>query len=88
MTVRKIRESERWKGRRKAKSAPQPDWGLVYREQVRLRRCDSPAGDEECRLRALEFTVNAYRAHQGRACSLEQAGAAVRAAIATKGKTS
>jgi hypothetical protein len=62
---------------------PEPGLAAVYREQLRLRRCDSAAADEEGRLRALEFTVNAYRSHTG--ADLEAAKAAVLSAIAAKG---
>jgi hypothetical protein len=64
---------------------PEPNWSL-YSEQVRLRRCDSPAADEEGRLRALEFTIRSYCAHHG--CDLDTAKATVLAIIAAKGNRS
>jgi hypothetical protein len=60
---------------------PPRDLAIIYREQLRLRRCDSAAADEEGRLRALEFTVNAHMARSG--ASLAESAAAVRAAIET-----
>jgi hypothetical protein len=71
--------------------APEPDLALIYRERLKQTRCDSAQGDEEAKLRAIEHVVSVYRAHcarRGRACTLEEATAAVKAAIARKGKTS
>jgi hypothetical protein len=63
---------------------PEPDWALVYLERLKLSGLD--AVREEPRLRAIEFTVSEYRKYHG--VDLETAKAAVRTAIALKGKTS
>jgi Domain of unknown function (DUF927) len=44
---------------------PEPDLRLVYSEQLKLRRCEDAAGNEEAKLRALEFTINFHRDRSG-----------------------
>jgi hypothetical protein len=61
---------------------PQPDLRLVYSTQLKLRRCDDVAADEEGRLRALEFTVNFHRERTG--CDVETAKQVVMEALAMK----
>ena len=56
---------------------PELDYGLVYSERLKLLGGD--ADKEEPRLRAVEYVINFYRSHHD--CSLEDAKAAVRAAI-------
>jgi hypothetical protein len=56
----------------------QPDFGLVYRERLKLLRRNVP--EEEARARAYDFTVSVCREHSG--CDLEKAKSLVRAAIA------
>jgi hypothetical protein len=56
---------------------PEVDYGLVYSERLKLLGGD--ADKEEPRLRAVEYVINFYRSHHD--CSLEDAKAAVRAAI-------
>jgi hypothetical protein len=62
---------------------PEPDFGLIYSERVKLLRRD--VDEAEARARAYEYAVGAYRAH--RACDLEEAKRAMRAAVIAKGKT-
>jgi hypothetical protein len=56
---------------------PAVDYGLVYRERLKLHGGD--ANKEEPQLRAVEYVVNFYRSQHH--CSLEDAKAAVLAAI-------
>jgi hypothetical protein len=56
---------------------PEVDYGLVYSERLKLVGGD--ANKEEPRLRAVEYVINFYRSHHD--CSLEDAKAAVTAAI-------
>jgi hypothetical protein len=56
---------------------PDPDFGFVYRERLKLAGLD--ANEEEPRLRAFEATVNLYRSNRG--CDLETAKLVVFAAI-------
>ena len=56
---------------------PEIDYGLVYRERLKLLGGD--ANKAEPRLRAVEYVINFYRSHHD--CSLEDAKAAVTAAI-------
>jgi hypothetical protein len=56
---------------------PAVDYGLVYRERLKLLGGD--ANKEEPRLRAVEYVVNFYRSHHH--CSLEDAKAAVMVAL-------
>jgi hypothetical protein len=58
---------------------PQPDLRLVYSTQLKLRRCEDAAGDEEGQLRAFEFTVNFHRERTG--ADLETAKQAVMTAL-------
>jgi hypothetical protein len=53
------------------------DFGRIFAEQLDLRIPD--AGVEEGRLRAREYVINFYRSHHS--CSLEEAKAAVMAAV-------
>jgi hypothetical protein len=59
---------------------PQPNLRLVYASQLKLRRCDDAAGDEEARLRAFEFTVAFHRERTG--CDVATATQAVTTALA------
>jgi hypothetical protein len=61
--------------RKPPEPAPGPDLAALYREQLRLRRCDNAAADEEGRLRALEYTIRLYRLRTG--ADLESAKRAV-----------
>jgi hypothetical protein len=63
---------------------PQVDYGLVFRERLKLLGGD--AAKEEPQLRAMEFAVNFYRSNHTD-CSFEGGRAAVLAAIATKEMT-
>jgi hypothetical protein len=58
---------------------PQPNLYLVYTMQLKLRRCENPADDEEAQLRAREFTVNFHRAHTS--CDFETAKQAMTDAL-------
>jgi hypothetical protein len=56
---------------------PEPDFGLVYAERVKLLARD--VSDDEARAWAYDFTVGAYRNHCG--CDLEAAKRAVLSAV-------
>jgi hypothetical protein len=64
---------------------PEIDYRLVFETHLKLIRGNYPDGAEEPRLRAVEHAVNAYRSHHN--CSLEDAKAAVLAAIARAKET-
>lgn len=60
---------------------PQIDYALIYETHFKLTRGNYVGDSEEPHVRAIEFTVHAYR-RDHRDASLEDATAAVRAAIA------
>lgn len=62
---------------------PAVDYGLVFRERLKLIRGNYAGHSEEPRLRAVEHTVNTYRANTG--TDLETAKGAVLSAINLRG---